>query len=252
MPHPTEEELVAYLYGEVDETSQARLSMHIASCAECRTKVGTWRGVMSELDEWSLPQKRFAAAWLGRARRWVAAAVLLIALGCGVGLGAARLLEVRSRDVKKLRAQIERTVESAVEARLHRELQEKLAADLQTALADTRDDLRQEIYSELRKNIGQLSANTVAASGMITKSLLSDFVRTYYAAREEEDRALLRLLTQIESRRMGDQEILRGEFAQLASFTGVLARLVASGKAYPPASNTPDPGKNPQEERRQE
>jgi hypothetical protein len=50
--HPSREDWVCYLYGEVDEPVKRTLEAHLEGCAECRERLHAWRGAMGLLDRW--------------------------------------------------------------------------------------------------------------------------------------------------------------------------------------------------------
>jgi anti-sigma factor RsiW len=62
MTHPTQEQWMTYLYGELDKRSRAALADHLDSCSDCERRVLAWRGVMAQLDGWKLPDNR-PARW---------------------------------------------------------------------------------------------------------------------------------------------------------------------------------------------
>jgi len=55
MNHPTREDLVAHLYGELPPERQTELTAHLGQCAGCQQLATEWRGTMAELDTWQLP-----------------------------------------------------------------------------------------------------------------------------------------------------------------------------------------------------
>ena len=247
MTHPTREEWMEYLYGEADAKPRTQLAAHLQSCPECRQRIAEWRQAMNDLDQWSLPQGRRSIARAGRAFRWAAAAMLLLALGLGLGLGSARLLAPRRSDGETLRKTIEDSLGTALEARLRERLREELRADLKASLTTACEHLQTDLSQQFRREIGRLATDTVAASGIVTRGLLAEFVRSYYAARADETQAILKLLTQIESERITEQELLRNDVETLASYTGEeflrtkqdMVRLFAHARTSQPKSNGP-------------
>ena len=55
MNHPTREDLVAHLYGELPPEQQAELTTHLAQCADCQRLATAWQSTMAELDTWKIP-----------------------------------------------------------------------------------------------------------------------------------------------------------------------------------------------------
>lgn len=94
--------LVAYLYGEIDAATRARVDAHLATCARCAADVGALGDVRAELALWGAPDAELGfaitrksepqAAVLRPAQWWrtvpawaqAAAAVLVLAAGAGI------------------------------------------------------------------------------------------------------------------------------------------------------------------------
>ncbi|MFM8471347.1 MAG: anti-sigma factor family protein, partial [Limisphaerales bacterium] len=87
MNHPTREDLVAHLYGELPPERQTELTAHLGCCADCQKLAIEWRATMAELDTWQLPAVSsasparvptnvvFAPFW-----KWAVAACLVLGL----------------------------------------------------------------------------------------------------------------------------------------------------------------------------
>ena len=56
--HPTTEEWMSFLYGELPVARHVELKAHAASCAECGLKVQGWRATMTTLDKSVLPKRQ--------------------------------------------------------------------------------------------------------------------------------------------------------------------------------------------------
>jgi anti-sigma factor RsiW len=158
MNHPTREDLVTHLYGELPPAQQAQIAAHLDACADCRQLTTDWRSTMAELDAWQLParpprvepapQNVVVAPFL----RWAVAACL--ALGCGF-LGGR--LSAPAPDTAAVRA------EFAADLR-------QLAVTLETQRAEDRRALtellqamqgqRAEDYATLRRELETLAVNT--------------------------------------------------------------------------------------------
>jgi anti-sigma factor ChrR (cupin superfamily) len=108
MKHPSAEELVSWVYGEVPPRAGRQLSAHVKGCAECRQQVESWQGAMKTLDELPAPaaRKRYATAPV----QWAAAAALFVALGIVIGRFAI------STDEAKLRAAMQNDMQQQVAA----------------------------------------------------------------------------------------------------------------------------------------
>src|SRR3954470_14026326 len=86
MNHPAQAEWMAQLYGELSQADDARLSAHLAQCAECQAKVSQWRAAMSSLDAWKLPAVRPARP-AKPILKWAVAAALVFGVGIGLVAG---------------------------------------------------------------------------------------------------------------------------------------------------------------------
>ncbi len=205
MTHPTREEWMAYLYGELDKKSAAPLKAHLRDCVECQTEVAAWQGAAAELDSWKLPDQRPRTAWLPQAVRWAAAAMLLLSVGYGI----ARLSGSAGPDTDALRRALETSLEPSLAASIRQDLRKELNAEWRDQLSATR--------GQLYKDTVELAS---AASDVTTRQLLAEFVKSYEAMRMDERQAMLTFLGELESRRLADYGQLRNGLQTLAVATG--------------------------------
>ena len=56
MTHPTNEQLLDFLYDELDAARVDEIDAHVRDCDACRTQLASWRGVRNELGAWELPE----------------------------------------------------------------------------------------------------------------------------------------------------------------------------------------------------
>jgi len=90
MKHPTAEQWMDYIYGELPKPERADLATHLKSCPSCAAQVARWGGVQERLDDWQLPETTKRARRMPAAVRWaMAAAFMIAALGIGFGAGRA-------------------------------------------------------------------------------------------------------------------------------------------------------------------
>jgi hypothetical protein len=130
MEHPTPEDWMDYLYGEVGRRERRQMDAHVRDCAECREAVAGWRATMGRLDEWRLPQRR-PIQLAGRVLR-IAAAVLVV---LGIGYGVGRLAAPRV-DVEALRADVEASVGAALREELGAQMEQVAARAVTESNAD--------------------------------------------------------------------------------------------------------------------
>lgn len=100
--HPSREDCVGFLYGELTEADHGRMTEHFRDCADCRTQFESWRGTMNTLAEYRVPVVRpFRPAAAPHFKWGIAAA---FALGLGFALG--RLAAPTGADTSSLRASL--------------------------------------------------------------------------------------------------------------------------------------------------
>lgn len=109
--HPTDEEWMEWLYGELTPDKQAALKTHLAHCNQCEARLSRWRDAVKTLDDWQfIPAARersrrtWPAALAGLTRNWAAAAILLI--GVGLLLHSANSAALRDSLDKRLEQQV--------------------------------------------------------------------------------------------------------------------------------------------------
>jgi hypothetical protein len=100
--------LVAYLYGEVDAATRARVDTHLASCARCASEVSALGDVRAELGLWVPPDAELGfqivkkseqpranvlrpAQWWRTVPGWAQAAAAVLVLAAGLGLANLRV-----------------------------------------------------------------------------------------------------------------------------------------------------------------
>ena len=237
MNHPTREEWMDYLYGETSRKTRKRMSSHLRVCETCRSDVAEWRGAMSELDGWRLPDKRSVVPRPRGALRWAAAAMLLLFAGYGLGL----LLRPGATGVAELREEIETSLRASLESSIREDLRREFDESLHAALADARTRMRDDLVSAT-----QYAMNV---SNATIEGLFADFVQSSEAVRAVERSAVLGYLREMESRRMEDFWLLQNDVATLAVLTdnelmrtnGDIEQLARwAGSAAPVSNEMPD------------
>src|SRR5215472_8551848 len=174
MTHPTNEEWMSYLYGEINRTDRERLSVHLEVCLHCQDKVAEWQGALKNLDGWQLANGSRAPRRLKQSRfvpvslKWAAALVLFAGAGFAVGR-----LSSSSASPEQVRAAIE---------------------------PEIRQQLRQEFAQTLRQELDKTASTTLAASREQARSLLAD----YDAARADDDDAVSEAMNELQSQQASD------------------------------------------------
>ena len=83
------DELIDYLYDEVDGAARQAVELRLEHCEESRSQVAEWRATMARLDEWKIEDKAAPATTLGQRLSPVLkiAAVVAVLVGSGVWIG---------------------------------------------------------------------------------------------------------------------------------------------------------------------
>jgi anti-sigma factor RsiW len=85
MNHPSEQEWMGFLYGEVAPERRRELGGHLAQCGACAEQLKSWRAGMTALDEWNLPKLRRAPNQWQPVVKWAAAAAVVLCIGFALG-----------------------------------------------------------------------------------------------------------------------------------------------------------------------
>jgi anti-sigma factor RsiW len=158
MNHPTHEDLVAHLYGELPAEREVEVTTHLSECSDCQRVVTEWRSSMAELDAWQLPaqpphQKREPEPIaIVPSFKWAIAACLAIGMGFLGGRFSAPV-----PDAAVLRAALAPELQ-----RLTAAMDAKLAEDRRavTEILQTMQSQRTEDYASLRRALETLAVNT--------------------------------------------------------------------------------------------
>jgi hypothetical protein len=127
MKHPSKEEWMDFVYGEKADATELRA--HLASCADCRRDVESWRATMRTLDAWKLPAEKVSprgAQWF----RWAAAAAVFLSAGIAIGASMRKGPDVGAieKSIQTLAERIDQ--ERATTALALRDLEARRVSDL--------------------------------------------------------------------------------------------------------------------------
>ena len=118
MNHPSHEELVDFLDGELAVSRQAEVARHVEGCGECSAIVASWRDVQIELPSWKLGERPAVPISNRRGHvrqylRQVAAAAVLLAVGFGLArVTAPDLAQVRTDLAQQLGSELRNEFQS--------------------------------------------------------------------------------------------------------------------------------------------
>jgi len=133
-----------------------------------------------------------------------AAAVLLIITGFSVG----RLSSPRPPGMEEIRA----SLEPAIRAQLRGEMKQYMQLGLANSYVRLKDDLTEQY----RRDLNQLAANIVTASGTVTNQLLEDLIESIDTAQTQERQRFVAALEQIELNRRQDNAQLSNALVNFA------------------------------------
>jgi hypothetical protein len=208
MNHPSQEDWIAYLYGETAPSAQETLRDHLAGCPECKAQFEQWRAVMTSLDGWKLPRTSHPQpAWEQPWLKWGLAAALML----GLGLTLRWLPAPHAGATASLRAELLPALRS--------ELRRDLGADLQAALNAAVNRPTNGLPQPLRQALDDTGAATLAAANAETRRLLDEVVQGWVAARDSDRQATLALYDRAEKQRQADLAWLRRDLETVAVFT---------------------------------
>jgi hypothetical protein len=136
--------------------------------------------------------------------KFAVAAVLLII----VGFAAGRLSNPQPPDMEEIRA----ALEPAIRDQLRGEMKQYLQLGLTNSYVRLKDDLTEQY----RRDLSQLAANIVNASGTVTNQLLQDLIESIDEAQAKERQWFAAALEQIELNRRRDNAQFGNALASFA------------------------------------
>ena len=136
--------------------------------------------------------------------KFAVAAVLLIIAGFAAG----RLTTSRPPDMEQIRA----SLEPAIREQLLGEMKQYMQLGMANSYVRLKDDLTEQY----RRDLSQLAANVVNASGTVTNQLLQDLIETIGEAQAKERQWFAATLEQIELNRRQDKAQLGSALASFA------------------------------------
>ena len=130
--------------------------------------------------------------------KFAAAAVLLIAVGYATG----RLSAPQPLDVEELKAALETSLKASLEPAIRQDLIAQLNKQWQSAFAVNSAQLKEELHQQVRRDLTEFAAQTLAASGTLTNQRLMELIRLIEAARIRERQQVAAALEQIEQEKI--------------------------------------------------
>jgi len=127
-----------------------------------------------------------------------AAAVLLIAVGYTVG----RVSAPPPLDMERLQAALESSLKASLEPAIREDLIVQLNEQWQSAFAANCAQLKEELQRQVRRDLTEFAAQTLAASGTLTNQRLIELIQLIEAARRRERQQIEAAFEQIEQEKI--------------------------------------------------
>jgi len=127
-----------------------------------------------------------------------AAAILLIAVGYTVGRASAP----QKLDLEELQVTLENSLKASLEPAIRQDLIVQLNEQWQSAFAAGCAKLKEELQQQVRRDLTEFAAQTLAASGTLTNQRLMELVQLIEAARRRERQQVAEALQQIEQEKI--------------------------------------------------
>ena len=150
--------------------------------------------------------------------KFAAAAVLLLAVGYATG----RLSAPPPLDVEEFKAALESSLKSSLGPAIRQDLLEQLNERWQSAFAAGCAQIKEELQRQVRRDLTEFAAQTLAASGSLTNQRLMELIQLIEAARMQDRKRIEAALEQIELNRLQDKTRFGNGLVTLAAQTNEL------------------------------
>jgi uncharacterized phage infection (PIP) family protein YhgE len=165
----------------------------------------------------SASANKWQAVFKNPITKLVAAAVILITVGYAVG----RLSAPEPLGVEELQAALESSLKASLEPAIRQDLSAQLNEQWQSAFAANSAQLKDELQRQVRRDLTEFAAQTLAASGTLTNQRLMELIQLIEAARRREREQVTAALQQIEQ----DKIRLENGLLAVAAQTNELQRM---------------------------
>jgi len=147
-----------------------------------------------------------------------AAAVLMI----GLAYLGGRLSAPAPLNAEQLRADIESSVRASLEPAIRQDLLKELDTRWDSAFAARSVELKDEFQQQVRRDLMEFAAQTLAYTGSQTDQRLAELVEQIHAARVQDRRRVAEALQYLESNRLQDKTQFGNGLVTLAARTDEL------------------------------
>jgi hypothetical protein len=146
--------------------------------------------------------------------KFAAAAVLLITVGYTIG----RVSAPPPLDIEELKAALETSLKSSLEPAIRQDLLEQMNNRWQSAFEANCAQLKDELQRQVRRDLTEFAAQTLAASGTLTNQRLMELIKLIEATRRRERQQIEAAFEQIEHEKI----LLRNGLLAVAARTNEL------------------------------
>ncbi|MFZ2146477.1 MAG: hypothetical protein WAV28_04580 [Sedimentisphaerales bacterium] len=168
-----------------EATNRAIQRVRDALINEEKSRQGTSPGILQAV--FKSPIMKFAVA-----------AVLLLAVGYATG----RLSAPEPLDVEELKVALESSLKASLEPTIRQDLIVQLNEQWQSAFAANCAQLKDELQQQVRRDLTEFAAQTLAASGTLTNQRLMELIQLIETARRRERQQITAALEQIEQEKI--------------------------------------------------
>ena len=127
--------------------------------------------------------------------KYAAAAVLMIALGYGLG----RITAAKEPDIQEIRRQLEIAWKPSLEAEIRDILYQDMNRQWQDAFRQASAELKKDIYQQYRSDMYDFTTQTASASQALTRNLLRELTNYLGILQMQDRHRFLAALEQVES-----------------------------------------------------
>jgi hypothetical protein len=243
-----QEQIPELIAGTLPAEKAAELSRHIDDCPACREYLNalqaddkllagfaeSLRPSMAAVEEKVVSalgdervSERVRSTPMGRTilsssvKKFAAAAMLLIGVGYLVG----RVSAPRPLDMEEVQAVLEASLMSSLKPAIRQDLLGEVDRRLESAYTANSVRLKDELHQQVRHDLTQFAAETLAASRTITDRRVLELVQLIEAARTQDRQRIVKALEQIELNRLRDKTELGSGLVALAVQTDELFRI---------------------------
>jgi len=140
----------------------------------------------------------------------------------GLGYLGGRLSAPEPLDAEQLRVDIESSLRASLEPAIRQELLKEMDTRWNSAFADRSAELKDEFQQQVRRDLMEFAAQTLAYAGSQTNQRLDELARQIYAARVQDRQRVAEALQYLESNRLQDRSQFGEGLVTLASRTNEL------------------------------